>query len=44
LDRRIAPWDDEGGPARIEVARGQLIILQTEHGHRAIANLVPTAQ
>jgi hypothetical protein len=43
-DRRIAPWDDEGGPAHIEISRGRLIISQTEHGHRAIANLVPAAQ
>ena len=35
-DRRIAPWADEGGPATIEYLNGQLIVGQTEHGHRAV--------
>ena len=39
-DRRIAPWDDEGGPATIQYLGGRLIISQTEHGHRAVAKLL----
>jgi hypothetical protein len=39
-DRRIAPWDDEGGPAGIQYSGGRLIVLQTEHGHRAVAKLL----
>jgi len=39
-DRRIAPWADEGGPATITYLGGQLIITQTEHGHRAIRRLL----
>jgi len=39
-DRHIAPWADEGGPATIEYLNGQLIISQTEHGHRAIRRLL----
>jgi len=39
-DRRIAPWDDEGGPATIQYSGGRLIITQTERGHRAIAKLL----
>ena len=42
-DRRIAPWDDEGGTATIQFARGRLIVTQTEHGHRAVANLLAPA-
>ena len=39
-DRRIAPWDDEGGPATIQYLGGRLIISQTDHGHRAVAKLL----
>ena len=39
-DRRIAPWDDEGGPATIEYLSGRLIISQTDAGHRAVARLL----
>ncbi|MBM4016714.1 MAG: hypothetical protein FJ288_00045 [Planctomycetes bacterium] len=39
-DRRVAPWDDEGGPATIQHLGGRLIISQTEHGHRAVAKLL----
>ncbi len=39
-DRRIAPWADEGGPATITYLGGQLIITQTDHGHRAIRRLL----
>jgi len=39
-DRRIAPWDDEGGPAGIQYSGGRLIVFQTEHGHRAVAKLL----
>ena len=39
-DRRIAPWDDEGGPATIQYLGGRLVITQTDHGHRAIAKLL----
>jgi len=39
-DRRIAPWDDEGGPATIQYLPGHLIISQTEFGHRAVARLL----
>jgi len=39
-DRRIAPWDDEGGPASISYLDGKLIISQTYHGHRAVAKLL----
>ena len=39
-DRRIAPWDDEGGPATIQYMGGRLIISQTEHGHRAVAKIL----
>ncbi len=39
-DRRIAPWADEGGPATIAYLGGQLIITQTDHGHRAVRRLL----
>lgn len=39
-DRRIAPWDDEGGPATINYLGGQLIVSQTDHGHQAVAKLL----
>ena len=39
-DRRIAPWADEGGPATITYLGGQLIITQTDHGHRAVRRLL----
>ena len=39
-DRRIAPWDDEGGPASIEYLSGRLIITQTDFGHRAVAHFL----
>jgi hypothetical protein len=39
-DRRIAPWDDEGGPATIQYLSGHLVISQTEFGHRAVARLL----
>jgi hypothetical protein len=43
-DRRIAPWDDEGGPAGIQYSSGRLIVLQTEHGHRAVARLLAAVE
>ena len=43
-DRRIAPWDDEGGPAGIQYLGGRLIISQTEHGHRAVAKLLAAVE
>lgn len=39
-DHRIAPWDDEGGPATVQYMGGQLVISQTEQGHRAVAQLL----
>jgi hypothetical protein len=39
-DRRIAPWDDEGGPASITFLNGNLVISQTDQGHRAVAELL----
>lgn len=39
-DRRIAPWDDEGGPATIQYLSGHLVISQTEFGHHAVARLL----
>ncbi len=39
-DRRIAPWADEGGPATITHLGGQLVITQTDHGHRAVRRLL----
>jgi hypothetical protein len=39
-DRRIAPWADEGGPATITYLGGNLIVTQTDHGHRAIRKLL----
>lgn len=39
-DRRIAPWDDEGGPATIQYLGGRLVVTQTDHGHRAVAKLL----
>ena len=39
-DRRIAPWADEGGPATITCLGGNLIVTQTDHGHRAIRKLL----
>jgi hypothetical protein len=43
-DRRIAPWDDEGGPATIQYLGGRLIVSQTEHGHRAVARLLASIE
>ena len=43
-DRRIAPWDDEGGPATIQYLEGKLIVNQTPQGHRAVARLVMAIQ
>ena len=43
-DRRIATWDDEGGPATVQYLDGKLIVNQTPHGHRAIARLVMAIQ
>jgi len=43
-DRRIAPWDDEGGPATIQYLDGKLIVNQTPQGHRAVARLVAAIQ
>ena len=43
-DRRIALWDDEGGPATIQYLDGKLIISQTYQGHRAVARLVMAIQ
>jgi hypothetical protein len=39
-DRRIALWDDEGGPATIQYLGGRLIVSQTEQGHRAVAKIL----
>jgi len=39
-DRRIAPWDDAGGPASIQYLKGTLIVSQTEAGHAAVARLL----
>jgi len=39
-DRRIAPWDDEGGPASITFLNGSLIVSQTDQGQRAVAELL----
>jgi hypothetical protein len=43
-DRRIATWDDEGGPATIQYLDGKLIVNQTPEGHRAVARLVMAIQ
>jgi hypothetical protein len=43
-DRRIAPWDDEGGPATIQYLGGRLIVSQTEHGHQAVARLLASIE
>ena len=43
-DRRIAPWDDEGGPATIQYLGGRLIVSQTEYGHRAIAKFLASIE
>jgi hypothetical protein len=43
-DRRIAPWDDDGGPATIQYLGGRLIVSQTEHGHRAIAKFLASIE
>jgi len=43
-DRRIATWDDEGGPATIQYLEGKLIVNQTPAGHRAVARLVMAIQ
>jgi hypothetical protein len=43
-DRRIAPWDDEGGPATVQYLDGKLIVNQTPQGHRAVARLVMAIQ
>jgi hypothetical protein len=39
-DRRIAPWDDEGGPATIQYLNGHIVVAQTEEGHRAVARIL----
>jgi len=39
-DRRIAPWDDEGGPASIQYMAGKLIVNQTDAGHQAVYRLL----
>ena len=39
-DRRIAPWDDEGGPATVQYLGGRLVVSQTDHGHRAVLKLL----
>lgn len=39
-DRRIATWDDEGGPATVHYVGGRLVVSQTDHGHRAVAKLL----
>ena len=43
-DRRIATWDDEGGPATVQYLDGKLIVNQTPAGHRAVARLVAAIQ
>ena len=39
-DRRIAPWDDDGGPATVQYLGGKLVVSQTDYGHRAVAKLL----
>jgi len=39
-DRRIAPWDDEGGPASMSYMNGVLVVSQTDAGHAAVARLI----
>jgi hypothetical protein len=39
-DRRIARWEDEGGPATIQYIQGRLVISQTLEGHRAVMRLL----
>ncbi len=39
-DRRIAPWDDEGGPASMSYMNGMLVVSQTDAGHAAVARLI----
>jgi hypothetical protein len=43
-DRRIAPWDDEGGPATVQYLEGKLIVSQTYEGQRAVARLMMAIQ
>jgi len=43
-DRRIATWDDEGGPATIQYLDGKLIVSQTYEGQRAVARLMMAIQ
>jgi len=39
-DRRVAPWDDAGGPATVQYMSGRLIVNQTDAGHRAVWRLL----
>jgi hypothetical protein len=39
-DRRIAPWDDDGGPATIQQLGNQIVVMQTEAGVRAVAKFL----
>jgi hypothetical protein len=43
-DRRIAPWDDDGGPATIQYMGGRLIVAQTDHGHKAVAKFLASME
>ena len=43
-DRRIAPWDDDGGPATIQYLGGRLIVSQTDHGHKAVAKFLASIE
>jgi len=43
-DRRIAPWDDEGGPATIQYLGGRLIVSQTDQGHKAVAKFLASIE
>jgi hypothetical protein len=43
-DRRIAPWDDEGGPATIQYLGGKLVVSQTDYGHRAVAKFLASVE
>jgi len=39
-DRRIAPWDDVGGPATIQQIGLQIVVTQTDAGQRAVARVL----
>jgi hypothetical protein len=39
-DRRIAPWDDDGGPASIQQLGTQIVVTQTDAGLRAVVRVL----